>query len=485
MSTVEQSRSLNVVISSVLQQAWDARWANTWAVTCDWPRGFSDPSPFNVATSEAPVGWSVSANFEAAPPQVVVTYPAEADAGVQYTVFVTGGQPGQVGNGPFSLPASHRLTGHGLGGAATPARTPGTEALTAVGARGRSTSAGQNLPALDPLARLYQELAQHSSGSRALAARVLPRAAVREVFQQALREFTDSERLDCLSRTLVNSPPAPIRARRCIISIVSPGYEHLLDTMLKTLNRFGDCEDVPRVVLCVDGDDKCCSVIQQNNAVPIECTSLGAGGAAMRGALYSVARWVDAEEFLLLDADMLIVGSLQPLFDALQVLAPLAVGMVRARRGSWSPELADPADLQLVMREDFGGSLEDVAFITGQSNIPRFYWFNGGLMLARREALLNLDAALRGLEPFGSLWLDERRDLYWREEGLMDMALALDGQGALLDDAWNLLTFRQGVEVKWQDDQLNLSHNGRPIRVLHFAGRGKPLYGEMCRLLDV
>ncbi len=336
-----------------------------------------------------------------------------------------------------------------------------------------------------PLAQLYASLAAHSLGAPKEVARTLPREQVRDCYRQALHLFPAREHLDCLSRTLVTPHPTLLRARRCIVSIVSPGYEHLLDTMLQTLARFGECKDAIKVVLCVDGDDKCRSVIARHRATMIECTSLGEPNASMRGALYSVARWVEAEEFLLLDADMLIVGSLQPLFESLQVLAPLSVGMVRARRGGWLPELEDPSDLPHVMRQDFGGSPEDVAFITGQSNIPRFYWFNGGLMLARREALLNMDAALRGLEPFGSLWLDERRDLYWREEGLMDMALALSGQGALLDDAWNLLTFRQGVEVKWQDDRLHLTHQGRPVRVLHFAGRGKPLYGEMCRLLDL
>lgn len=360
------------------------------------------------------------------------------------------------------------------------------------GAAGGSAACDHGLPvslpgaqATWPLARLYDSLAGRALGTPKEAASTLPRAEVQEMHRRALRSFPAHDRLDCLSRTQVTLPPTPLRAHRCIVSIVSPGYEHLLDTMLQTLARFGGCQDAITVVLCVDGNDKCRSVIARHRATAIECTSLGEPNASMRGALYSVARWVEAEEFLLLDADMLIVGSLQPLFEALQVLAPLSVGMVRARRGSWLPELEDPSDLQHVMREDFGGSPQDVAFLTGQPDIPRFYWFNGGLMLARREALLNLDAALRRLEPFGSLWLDERRDLYWREEGLMNMALALSGQGALLNDAWNLLTFRQGVEVKWQDDRLNLSHGGRPVRVLHFAGRGKPMYAEMCRLLNV
>ncbi|HEX8238063.1 MAG TPA: hypothetical protein VF600_19135 [Abditibacteriaceae bacterium] len=103
MSNIERGSSGQIQANSVAQQEWKAAWANTWAITHNWPRGINSPAPYNIATNAQPNGWSVSTNFSGATPVVTVGVPAGAELDGEYAVFVLGSSSSQIGNGSFHV----------------------------------------------------------------------------------------------------------------------------------------------------------------------------------------------------------------------------------------------------------------------------------------------------------------------------------------------------------------------------------------------
>jgi hypothetical protein len=103
MPNIQRGTSGVVQANSTAQQQWDSGWANTWAITRNWPRGVVSPAPYNIATSAQPNDWSVSTDFNASPPEVTVTVPADAELEGEYTVFVMGANSAQIGNGTFNV----------------------------------------------------------------------------------------------------------------------------------------------------------------------------------------------------------------------------------------------------------------------------------------------------------------------------------------------------------------------------------------------
>src|SRR6185295_6147057 len=125
---------------------------------------------------------------------------------------------------------------------------------------------------------------------------------------------------DSLSRAEMIVPERLPRTERCIATVVSPGFEHLLDDMLGSLYANGCCNDALVVVFVLNGNDACKRVIAKYKAVAVHCQPRAGLNPMTKAVMYSTARVVDAKHYLCLDADMVVIGDLRPIFATLEAL---------------------------------------------------------------------------------------------------------------------------------------------------------------------
>lgn len=273
---------------------------------------------------------------------------------------------------------------------------------------------------------------------------------------------------DCLQRAEIHLPPAPLAARRCIATVVSPGFEALLDDMLGSLAANGGCVDAMRVVFAVDPSAECRRVAAKHGAELVECARKAKVNATVKSVMYSIARVADAEQFVCLDADMLVLDSLEPVFAALDALPRESVLAVREGNSAYF------ADVESVFRLAYRASDDDIARIAGSDGGEGTYSLvvNDGIFAGSREALLALDSTIRGWEG-AAAWTDERRDVWWRNQGVFNLALAHLRCGVELDGAYNVQLHAQDVDAGWRDGRVSARWNGRDVRILHFSGVGR------------
>src|SRR5262249_10332706 len=107
-------------------------------------------------------------------------------------------------------------------------------------------------------------------------------------------------------------------AERCIATVVSPGFETLLDDMLGSFYANGRCQDALLIIFVLDANVRCEQVAAKYQATVIRCRPHSPVNATSKAILYSVARVVNAQQFLCLDADMLVLSDLNPVFSAIQ-----------------------------------------------------------------------------------------------------------------------------------------------------------------------
>ena len=278
---------------------------------------------------------------------------------------------------------------------------------------------------------------------------------------------------DCLNRVSISVPDPLPRAERCIATIVTSGFDRLLDDLLGSLRTYGNCRDTLTVVFAVDCDAVCRRVIERHGAFTIACTARARVNPTVKSALYTAARVIDAQQFVCLDADMLVLDDIRPLFGALEACpegSVLACREANARR---------TITVGQAISEIYFGRAEDFARLLGGVNGEPSYPLvvNDGLFAAKRTALLRLDSAIGGWYTAAD-WVDERRDVYWRNQFVFNLALAHLQCGVELDASYNL-------NLNWHDVQLRRVHGrieaawcGRPVRVLHFNGCGRNKYSE-------
>jgi hypothetical protein len=251
--------------------------------------------------------------------------------------------------------------------------------------------------------------------------------------------------------------------------VASGQHAHLLDGALASLARFGGIPEAPRVVFVEDGAHRCEQIARAHGAHVVRWRALRGSGSWLKGALYSMTQAVAAEQYLCLDADVLVIDSVAPLFAmhaALpkdQVLiAPEATRFPVAdlRHGLQAVYMATPAETEQLLSAAPGAERETTVV-------------NDGVFVAGFDALSAVDRLLRA-RPGVTQWVSARRDVWWRQKAALNLALAHTRAIAPLDSAYNAQLHVDAAVPNGAAP--GAMWRGRPARVLHFNGAGRSAY---------
>jgi predicted O-methyltransferase YrrM len=285
-----------------------------------------------------------------------------------------------------------------------------------------------------------------------------------------LGDGTPEAFLDCLGYAAIEPLPALGTTQRCIATVASPGFELLLDNMLGSVVANGGCTDALIVVFLLGGNPACERVIAKYRAVPIRCTPRRPLGRGSKAILYSVAQLVDAEQFLCLDADTVVLRELAPIFAATEACP---AGSVLACREGNSRGYRNVAD---ALGRAYGGEQEDFARILGQVGREPGYELvvNDGVFAGSRSALIALDATIRGM-PGAGQWLDSRPHIGWRNQFIFNLALARLDCGVELDETNNIQLHTSDVDVDLDvaAARPSVRWQGRQVRIVHASATGR------------
>jgi len=293
---------------------------------------------------------------------------------------------------------------------------------------------------------------------------------------QAVPEVRGSV-VDCLGRVEITLPTPTPRAERCIATVVSPGFEELVDDLLGSLHAHSGCGDALRVLFVVGDCRGLDTLTAKHRCLPVHCRPLTRVNPTVKSVMYSLPLVVEAERFLGLDGDMLVLGDLGPVFATLEACPPGTLLACREGNGPvWK-------DLNHALCSVYGGRTSDFRRLLGSVNGEVHYPLvvNDGLLAGDREGLLALDRQIRDM-PQASAWTDERRDIWWRNQFVFNLALARLGCAVELDPTFNLQLNSQEVEMRREDGRVRALWHGREARVLHFNGLGRHKYPDFRQL---
>jgi predicted O-methyltransferase YrrM len=264
--------------------------------------------------------------------------------------------------------------------------------------------------------------------------------------------------IDCLGRAEILRVALP-PAERVIATVVSPGFETLLDDMLGSLLANGGCRDARIVVFGVNADAACEAVASKYGAALVRCRPLAHVGMMVKAILYSVARVIDARQYLCLDADMLVMRDISPIFAALDSLPSRAI---LACRDTSRPNMRTVGDALRVLYDGNDADAQLLGITSDESSFPLAV--NDGIFAAGREAMLALDGTIQAM-PAAQQWLASTSWVWWRNQFVFNLALARLDAGTELDATYNV--------------QLHATDATPDARVLHFNGNAKQKHPEL------
>ncbi|SRR6266487_6918424 len=232
----------------------------------------------------------------------------------------------------------------------------------------------------------------------------------RRVDEPALDKYPKIQ-LDCLGRAEIMPLTSLPKIERFITTVVSPGFETLLDDLLASLYVNGGCQDDLLVVFALNPNLECEQVIANHRGVLVPCKPLVHINATSKMRLYSVARVVDAQKFLCLDADLLVLDDMEPIFNALDSCSERSIPACREGNDSHFSKLEQEHN------SVYHSRLTDIEELLGISKSEVTYPLvvNDGVFAGSRRAMVALANIIRAM-PGAVTWVDERHDIWWRNQ---------------------------------------------------------------------
>jgi predicted O-methyltransferase YrrM len=277
---------------------------------------------------------------------------------------------------------------------------------------------------------------------------------------------------DALHRAEFIVPPRLPRAQKCVATVVSPGFEHLLDDMLGSFYANGCCTDALVVVFIIDGNEACDRIVAKYKATPVHCKSRAGLNPMSKALMYSVARVIDAEFYLCLDADMIVLGDLRPVFAALQACPPGRILVCREGNSHEANHLGSAVNWI------YGGGNADLHQLEVTPAEQAYSLVvNDGIFAGDQSALRALEGVIRAM-PQARAWIDGHSHVKWRNQFIFNLALARLQCGVELDPVYNVQLHVQDVDLFEQGSRLQAAWRGRQPKVLHFSGGAKRKYPQ-------
>jgi hypothetical protein len=238
---------------------------------------------------------------------------------------------------------------------------------------------------------------------------------------------------DFLNRVYIDETENPkIQCDKCIFALVSPGYEIMLDDMLHSLVVNGDVPEAKLVVFVVDADDKCLKVIEKYNAHPIYCHSLYNVHIDSKGVVYGIYNFVDANKYLFLDADTIVLESLRSIFDSIDNIPENNLLICEDQYFYGRIHTLGDALISSL----YNGKLEDFDYLlrrNSQKEKDYKHIVNTGVWAGRKEALQQINTTITNLNNVAEWSIGG----FIREQFLVNLALAVNDSATILDPFYN------------------------------------------------
>ena len=273
-------------------------------------------------------------------------------------------------------------------------------------------------------------------------------------------------------------PPTVIKhADTCIVTVTDVNFIHRVDAMLYSLRENGQCDDAAIVVFAFGEQEAYKELVDKYDIVLVQCALDADFSYKIKTAAMSVARVIDANKYLYLDSDMLILDDISPLFGSLDIIADDKI-LVCKEASVDSPTLehalCDPSGVYYAQN----GDLDFLGMSASERNYP--FVVNNGVYCGSKKAILALESLVKSTLPNSAYWekFAISSKVFWREQAVFNIALARGSMGVEISELYNMQLHTRVVSAQYMPYVPDITYCGEKVKILHFNGSGREKYVE-------
>ena len=163
--------------------------------------------------------------------------------------------------------------------------------------------------------------------------------------------------VDGLQRAEIAVPVPLPEAELCIVTVGSVGFEQWIDDLFGSICTNAQCPDALLAIVSIGDSTEIRDIAKKYRAVVIPCQPRRDVNLAVKSVMYAAGRVIKADKFVCLDADMLVLDSLQPIVAAIDASPPGSI--LTCREGVFARDLGD------AVKSMYGGHVDDIGALFG------------------------------------------------------------------------------------------------------------------------
>lgn len=267
----------------------------------------------------------------------------------------------------------------------------------------------------------------------------------------------------CIGDIKIFRPQDKTLYELCFCICITPEYINYASNLLNSIKENSNLKNYKIILFSYDTNSEIMKLSEDFNCTLINCQRDRKESFLLKTCLYSAAKLINSSYYILIDVDTIICKPLNNLFDILEATSRKSILITREQSTHIGKSIG-----HLVCANEwpyFGSESSNTRLQLSDHFHNYKFICNGGLICGSRLSLLALDDMIRTFMPEANVWEKENENVKWREQAILNLALAKLNNVIELDNKYNFQLLHA---------QMSESENAV---ILHFNGEyGKKQY---------
>jgi len=263
----------------------------------------------------------------------------------------------------------------------------------------------------------------------------------------------------------IDNPQTDNHYEICVATCISPEYIKFAIPFLESFKINSNLNSYKIILFTLDINEEIIKIAEDYKCLIVNCKFANNKGFFFKTAMYSVAKIIDADKYLLIDIDTVVQKPINQVFDNMNSMSRNSILITREEQVHYNKSIG----AAITTNEwPYFGLKEDAILLRLKDKDFNFRFVcNGGVIFGFKESILALEDMIRSFMPHSKQWESLNTNIFWREQGILNLAISRMNSVLSLDKSYNYQLLHRGIE------------DSGDAHILHFNGEnGKKQFNK-------
>ncbi len=230
----------------------------------------------------------------------------------------------------------------------------------------------------------------------------------------------------------------------CVATCISPEYIKFAIPFLESFKINSNLNSYKIILFTLNINEEIIKLAEDYNCAIVNCSFPNNKGFFFKTAMYSVARLIQADKYLLIDIDTVVQKPIKQVFESMDSISRSSILITREEQVHYNKSIGSAITTN---EWPYFGFQEDANLLRLKDKDFNFRFIcNGGVIFGFKESILGLEDMIKSFMPYSKQWESLNTNVFWREQAILNLALSRINSVISLDKSYNYQLLHRSIE---------------------------------------